>query len=214
MLASGRPFVGLENLLALSWSAGVPVVHLRIFPWPQKRMAAMTVRVGERSVVLLAKDAVYPAWIAFYLAHELAHIALDHIEADEALVDLDDDQPLTENGDDEERSADTWALELLTGRTSPNVLPTGAAASARALAYAAQSSAHGLGIEPGTLALCFGYSTGEWAVANGSLKAIYSKPAPVWRAINSVARSQLALSACPPEASDFLFKVLELDAVG
>ncbi len=214
LLGRERPYVTLDNLVALSWSVGIPVVYLRIFPWPQKRMAAMTVRIGAQSFVLLAKDAMYPAWIAFYLAHELAHIALAHIDADQALVDFDDGggQPAKDN-DDEERAADAWALELLTGRPTPNVVSSDGAASASELARVALSSAQELGIEPGTLALCFGYSTGLWAVANGSLKGIYGAPAPVWLAINSFARTQLALDQSTTDASDFLEDVLELGAV-
>lgn len=215
LLASGRPYVALDNLVALSWSAGIPVVHLRVFPWPQKRMAAMTVRIGEQSFVLLAKDAMYPAWIAFYLAHELAHLALAHVDADQALIDLDDDgRPAADTDDEEERAADAWALELLTGRPSPTVVSADGTASASELARVARSSAQELGIEPGTLALCFGYSTGLWAVANGSLKSIYAAPSPVWRAINAFARTQLALDEPSTDASDFLEDVLELGAVG
>jgi hypothetical protein len=214
LLASGRPYVALEDLVALSWSAGIPVVHLRVFPWPQKRMAAMTVRIGEQSFILLAKDATYPAWIAFYVAHELGHIALDHVEANQALVDFDDDKRLAADADDEERDADAWALELLTGRPSPEVVSADGTASASELARVAVASAQELGIEPGTLALCFGYSTGLWGVANGSLKRIYAAPAPVWRAINGFARTQLALEESSPDASDFLEDVLELGAVG
>lgn len=213
LLASGRKYVALDNLVALSWSAGIPVAHLRIFPWPQKRMAAMTIRVGDRSCILLAKDATYPPWIAFYLAHELAHVALGHIGADQALVDLDVGSRLADDGDDEERTADAWALELLTGHASPNVVSADGSASARELARVAQSSADSLGIEPGTLALCFGYSTGQWAIANASLQRIYASPDPVWQAINGVASRQLALDELPPDALDFLRDVLELEGV-
>ena len=174
----------------------------------------MTVRIGEQSFVLLAKDAMYPAWIAFYLAHELAHIALAHIDADQALVDLDHDERAAGDTDDEESAADAWALELLTGRPSPDVISADGTASASELARVARSSAKELGIEPGTLALCFGYSTGLWAVANGSLKSIYAAAAPVWRAINAFARTQLALDEASTDASDFLEDVLELGAAG
>jgi hypothetical protein len=213
LLASGRNYVALDNLVALSWSAGIPVVNLRVFPWPQKRMAAMTTRVGDRACILLAKDANYPPWIAFYLAHELAHVALDHVGADQALVDLDADSRLADENDDEERAADAWALELLTGHASPNVVSADGNASARELARVAQNSAASLGIEPGTLALCFGYSTGQWAIANASLQRIYPSPAPVWRAINAVASRQLALDELPLDALDFLWDVLELEGV-
>lgn len=211
LLASGRPFIGLDDLVALCWGVGIPVVHLRVFPWPRKRMAAMTVRVGERSFILLGKDATYPAWIAFYLAHELGHIALAHVDADRALVDLDPGDPVAQ--DDEEDAADAWALELLTGRPQPTVVSKDGSRSASELARVALAAGPELGIEPGTLALCFGYSSGDWATANGSLKLIYSKPTPVWRAINAYARDQLHLDDASPDAVEFVSDVLGLESV-
>ena len=218
LLKAGRPYVALEDLVVLSWSFGIPVVHLRIFPWAQKRMAAMTVRVGKQSFVLLAKDALYPAWIAFYLAHELAHIALGLVDVDQALVDLETEERETEErgataDDDEEQAADAWALELLTGMPSPTVTSADGTASARELARVALASAPELGIEPGTLALCFGYSTGQWGVANGAISAIYDQPAPVWQAINAFAATQLGVTEPSPDALDFLDDVLELPSV-
>lgn len=210
LLASGRPFVALGDLVALAWGVGIPIVHLRVFPWPHKRIAAMTVRVGQRSFILLGKDVVYPAWISFYVAHELGHIALGHIGADEALVDLDPGD-LGPNDDDEEGQADAWALELLTGRQQPTVLPRGDSSSASELARTALSAGTDLQIEPGTLALCFGYSTGDWATASGSLKLIYTTAAPVWRTINAYARDQLHLQDAPPDAAEFVSAVLELE---
>ena len=43
-------------------------------------MAAMTVHAASGNAILLAKDSGYPAQLAFYLAHELAHIALGHLQ--------------------------------------------------------------------------------------------------------------------------------------
>lgn len=212
LLAQGRRYVALDNLVAVSWAAGTAVVHLRVFPWVRKRMAAMTVRLGEQNFVLVAKDAVYPAWIAFYLAHELAHVALGHVAADEAVVDLDDNEPAA--GDDkEEQAADEWALELLTGLPDIRVVSETGAASASELARVARSSGPRLGIEPGTLALCFAYSTGEWGLANAALRQIYRAAVPVWQQINRFALTQLRLDETAPDAADFLRDVLELDAV-
>jgi hypothetical protein len=41
-----QPYVRLVDLLSLCWAVGIPTVHLRVFPWPRKRMAAMSVRAG------------------------------------------------------------------------------------------------------------------------------------------------------------------------
>jgi hypothetical protein len=160
---------------------------------------------------MLAKDASYPAWIAFYLAHELAHIALHHIPADRQIVDLEATARV-EGTDAEERSADAFALEILTGQPDPVVLPTGEGrAHARALAHAALEQAPALAIEPGTLALCFGHSTGDWATANAALPHIYGEPQPIWQGINGLAHRELDLDLVAPDAADFLEAVLGVD---
>lgn len=209
ILESGRPFVHLLDLLSLAWSFGVPVIHLRVFPWTHKRMAAMSVRLGDRCAVLLGKDSGYPAPIAFYIAHELGHLALAHLAADRLIVDLDDVNPTAQADDGEESAADEFALELLTGDRRPTVLPlvTGRR-SARELARVALGSADALHIEPGTLAQCFGYSTGEWATATRALTHIYARSIPTWTVVNAVARTQLKLDRLPEDASDFLDVVL------
>lgn len=209
VLGSGRPYVDLLDLLSLAWSFGVPVIHLRVFPWAHKRMAAMTVRLGDRWVVLLGKDSGYPAPIAFYLAHELGHIALNHLAADRLIVDFEEVQPQTQADDEEERAADEFALELLTGDPRPTVLPdVPGRRSARELARVALGSADALQIEPGVLAQCFGYSTGEWATATAALTHIYARSIPTWTVVNGVASGQLNLEGLPEDATDFLEVVL------
>lgn len=209
VLAAGQPYVAVSDLLALSWALAVPVVHLRVFPWPQKRMAAMTVNVGGRSAVLLGKDASYPAPVAFYLAHELGHIALGHVAADRQIVDLEDETPASDAEDQEERDADAYALELLTGDPAPIVLPIGPGwAHGRALAKAALDAAEELRIEPGTLALCFGHSTGDWQTANAALVHVYSEARPVWGYVNTIASKQLESADLSLEAREFLDAVL------
>jgi hypothetical protein len=205
-IVASREFVGLADLLAVAWACGVPVIHLRVFPWPQKRMAAMTARVGERSAVLLGKDAVYPPWTAFYLAHEIGHIVLGHVPADGQIVDLDEEDVVADPGDDEEAEADGFALELLTGQAEPIILPTGDAET-RGAALAVRAAPE-LSIEPGTLALCFGHATGDWGTAAGALPHIYDRRIPVWRPINALARDELETEALSQESVDFLDAIL------
>jgi hypothetical protein len=207
-LIEGRPYVGLADLLALGWSLGIPIVHLRVFPWQQKRMAAMAVQLGARGAILLGRDAEYPAQIAFYIAHEFAHLALGHIEAGQSIVDLETSSLSETEADPEENAADRYALELLTGQDSPVVVSGTGSASAKSLAEAALNASGELQVEPGTLALCFGYSTNQWPVANAALRYIYSAPKPVWREVNSVAREQLELDQIPDDAQTYLEAVL------
>jgi hypothetical protein len=210
ILATGTEFVDLPNLLAVCWGVGIPVVFLRVFPWTAKRMAAMTVRVGDRSAILLGRDSEYPAPVAFHLAHEIGHIGLDHLSPGEAIVNLDPPDRALEPADEEEIAADRFALEVLTGRPDLEVTEAedSAAASPAGLADVVRQEGPPLGIEPGTLALCFGYSTQRWDAAFGALKSIYPSPAPAWQAVNEVAEAQLELDSVPQDAARFVSAVL------
>jgi hypothetical protein len=204
-----QEFVRIADLLSLSWSVGIPVIHLRVFPWPRKRMAAMTLRQADRHAVLLAKDSMYPAHIAFYIGHELGHVALGHLKPGSLVVDLEDDELSSAQDDPEESEADRFALELLTGGPTPQVLPSAdSKISASGLADAALGASEELHIEAGTLALCFGYSTGKWAVANAAMPYIYASPKPVWREINLIAVRELASENIPADSLPFLSAVM------
>ena len=209
ILAADQPYVGLIELLSLSWGVGVPVVHLRVFPWPRKRMAAMTVRLDDRWAVLLGKDSDFPAPIAFYLAHELGHIALGHVPAGGQIVDLEDEGQSAGESDQEEASADAFALELLTGMARPTVLPAWEGmASADELARTAEAAGAQLRIEPGAIAQSYGHSTNDWELATAALKRIYPEPIPTWTVVNGIARSQIRWGDMAVDARDFLQAVL------
>lgn len=208
-LLKQSPFIGLPDLLALAWAVGIPVVHLRVFPWPQKRMAAMCVKIHGRSAVLLARDSVYPAPIAFNLAHELGHIVLGHIAMDSALVELEDGHRTWTSDDAEENSANEFALELLTGNPRLTVLGLGGVkATGPELARTVATAATELRIDPGVLAEVFGFSTREWAAVGSALHRLYPSAAPVWGTVNALARRELDLSRIPEEAQEFLDAVL------
>jgi hypothetical protein len=207
MLLRNRPFVGLSDLLSVSWSVTIPVIHLRVFPREKKRMAAMVVSTENRSAILLGKDSDYPAHVAFYLAHELGHVALGHLKSGNVLVDLD--SVLKAPTDDaEEMQADQFALELLTGKVQPLVLPYARRYTASQLARDAIRAASEHHIEPGTLALCFGYSTGDWATVNAAMRNIYRQPKPVWTEVNLVAQHELLLDNVSDDNSSYVSAVM------
>ena len=151
---------------------------------------------------------MYPAQIAFYLSHELGHIALGHVHKDRAIVDMDSEQFSIAPDDEEEVAADRFALELLTGNPDLTVLPGGRNYNAPGLARAVLKASQTLQVEPGTLALCFGYSTQNWAMTNSSMRFIYPRPSPVWEYVNRVAVSQLNTDKLPSDARRFLETVL------
>lgn len=206
-----QPFVTLLDLLALSWAAGIPVAHLRVFPFTNKRMVAMSARVGEREAILLGKESRYPAQAAFYLAHEIGHIALGHLSSSLAIVDLNTDDRMLPVSDEEERQADEFALRLLTGRPQPEAVPTSSDYNAPGLASTVIRESSTLRIDPGTLALCFGYSTGNWAVVNSAMRFIYGEPRSVGSAINEIAAGQLLRDELTSDSVPFLNAVLGLE---
>jgi hypothetical protein len=123
-------------------------------------------------------------------------------------VDLADPLGTHPEADDEEQAADRYALELLTGMEEPRAEASTQSFTAHQLAEALLAAGEQIRIEPGTLALCFGYTTGDWAKANAALKKIYSKPIPVWQEINHIAESQLQWNKIPNDASCFLAAVM------
>lgn len=209
-ILANRPFVDLTGLLGSCWALGVPVLHLRVFPLSGKFMHAMVVRAGVRSIVLLAKDAKYPAQVAFTLAHELGHLALGHLAEGSAIVDLEDPASGVDR-DDEEIAADRFALELLTGSPEPEIQAQISNPSGRALATAVIEAGPPRGIEPGTLSLCFGYQTGNWSAANASLRHIYPNQQEVWSVVNAVAKREIDWTSVSSDTADFLLRVMGLD---
>lgn len=213
LLAGSSQPIGLTDLLALSWASGIPVIYLRVFPWTHKRMAAMTVRVADRHVVLLAKDSNYPAPIAFYLGHELGHIALRHVPDGAAVVDLDDGHREQSVDDAEELAADEFALTLLTGRRRLLVRSaSGVPASGSELARTASRAGTDLRIDPGVIAEIYGYTTGNWSTVSVALRGIYQSAAPVWNPINRMALRELDIEVLPADSGAFLRTVLGLGA--
>ncbi len=209
-ILKNAPWVRLVDLLGLSWGVGIPVIHLRVFPLSAKRMCAMTVKVGDCYAILLSKDAVYPAPVAFYLAHELGHIALDHINDWTAIVDLQDSLEATQNEDVEEIAADRYALELLTGLPEFKILTEASSYGSRQLADKILAISKDFQIEPGTMAMCFGHSTGEWAQVQGAMKFIYTEEHAVWEQVNKVALKQLNWHSITDDLGSFLRSVMEM----
>ncbi len=208
-----QPFVRLGDLVALCWALGIPVGYLRVFPLPAKRMSAMVVQVDGRYAILLGKSARFPAPVAYYLAHELGHIALGHLQGQSALIDIGD--PLLALGsDDEEVAADRFALELLTGFPEPHIATDTRSFLARQLAETAARSAQELKIEPGTIALCFGHETGRWDKTYGALRYIYGVGRPIWAEINAVLVQQLDWSQLTTEIAQYLRLIIELPSDG
>ena len=182
--------VDLRSLCKLGWGLGIPIVHLRAFPLSAKRMAAMAVRVGDRYAILIGRDAVFPAPIAYHLAHVLGHVALGHLDDLHAIVDTDKHDSGFKR-DETEAAADRFAFELLTGSAEPVFEVDAKPRNGAELATAAIGSSARARTESGTICLCYGRMTGDWAIANAALDSVYRKKSEVWKVVNGVARQHL-----------------------
>ena len=184
-----RRWVDLAGLLSASWALGIPVVHLRLFPLERKAMHAVVAHSRERPVIMLGRDALYPAPLAFTLAHELGHIMLGHLEPGGARIEMGEADTLADSP--LEAEANRFALELLTGSERPIVETERKSFNAAMLASATLAASGLHRIEPGTLALVTGYQTGLWPQATAALEIIYDAPREAWHSINNLALDQL-----------------------
>ncbi len=164
----------------------------------------MAVRVGDRSSVLLGKDSSYPATIAFYLAHELGHIALRARRGRPA-----DRRPRGRDargrrrGRGGARSGCVCARAAHRARPTPMCCRRGRAARMAARSLTRRSSPRGTcAVEPGHAGVVL------WALdrglADGERGAWPHLPdaQPVWTYVNAIARQQLELDDLPVDASD------------
>jgi hypothetical protein len=102
---------------------------------------------------------------------------------------------------------------MLTGEASPKVISGTGHASGPELARVALEAAADLQIEAGTLALCFGYSTGRWRTAMRAMNRIYSNAQPLWPGVNQLATRQLEIERLPNDSRDYLLTTLGLEQI-
>lgn len=197
----------LPGLLTVCWATGVPVAHLRVWPLAQKAMHAMVVGKNGRHAILFSREAGYPAMVAFTLAHEIGHIALGHVPADDVLVEAEDPAGAADH-DDEETAADRFALEVLLGDADREILIDFETFNHVELADAVLRAGPQYGIDPGTLALAVAYRRNAWPVAMAAMKLIQPEPIAVADAINNVARKQLDLDRLGSDTAIFIARAL------
>lgn len=163
-------WIGLQELVNYCYSIGIPVIYLEKFPTGAKKMHGLAFDCNGRPVIVLTRRNKR-GYLLFDLAHELGHIALDHLSNGGFIVDsvisTDDD-----NEDDDERAANRFALELLTGDPEKRIKPASRNLKIIELARAAIDYAQKHNIDPTHVAMNYGYTTKHWPVANGAVNII------------------------------------------
>jgi hypothetical protein len=206
------PWVGLNELLAHCWGAGVPVLHVNLFPNKTKRPDGFTLRVAERPVIVLCREERQPAWLLFILAHELGHIACDHVPVGGAVFDerMYDNEP-----DTEEEEADRYAVELLTGAAGTRISADGRWPNAQQLTDLARAFGKRNGIDPGHAVLNYAHTMGAsfFPVARAALNLLHPNPDAIGQVRDALA-AHLDWSRLPEAASEFLVRVTRQEQDG
>lgn len=110
ILASGQPWVDLEGLLNHCWTSGIPVIYAKHLAG--KKMDAMAVSIEGRPAIVVTRANKFRSQVAFWIAHEMGHIALGHLNDWSVIADA----KINRSSDDAlEIAADQYALALLFG---------------------------------------------------------------------------------------------------
>lgn len=108
-ILQNHPQINLESILDYCWRHGIPVVYFNKYPPNNRKITGMIQWQGNSPVIVLSSKRTYRAWLAFHLAHELAHLALGHVK--EGI--LIDDEIEQDSKDQEEIDANKFAVQLL-----------------------------------------------------------------------------------------------------
>ena len=170
-LLKNSKWIGFSELLNYCFSVEIPVIYLDRLPVKAKKMDGLAFDCHGRPMIVLTKRQKH-GYLLFDLAHELGHIALHHVQANSFIVD----QKIDADADDEdERAANRFALEILTGDAECRIVPAGRNLTGSELASASMRHGVSKSIDPTHVALNYGHQVGHWAVANIAVKQIVGR---------------------------------------
>jgi Zn-dependent peptidase ImmA (M78 family) len=167
-LLSGKDWITFADLLNHCLCSGIPVIFLAHFPSNAKKMAGVTFELEGRPIIVLTHRKPH-GHLLFDLAHELGHITLGHTKGGAMVVDQTID---SEADDEDEKAANRFALELITGNPECKIVPTGKHLFANQLANSALRLAQTHKIDPLHIALNYAHNSARWGVATEAVKLI------------------------------------------
>ncbi|GDX40710.1 hypothetical protein LBMAG21_10020 [Armatimonadota bacterium] len=200
ILATGASCIGFEALLDYCWLNGIPVLHISEFPKDAHKPHALAAIVDGRPAIVLCKHTDYSAWLLFHLAHELGHIALGHLQGKTILVDVE----IKGDTDTEEKEANQFAVELLTGFKQRSY--SFGSVNAEQLATVATAFGHDTDVDGGFIALSHGRVNNRWGLANGALKIIEPSPNAVALVRERIKRN-LDPELLSRDSADYLMRI-------
>lgn len=167
-LLAKHPYINFAVLLDYVWQLGIPVIHIEHWPTKAKKMAGLAFEQNGRPVIILTSNRQH-GFLVFDLAHELAHIALGHVTETKSVVDQDIDE---DADDPDERAANRFALEFLTGDPGCKIVPTGRHLTGAELAAQAARYGENRQIDPLHVALNYGHTLKQWVAASAAVKIL------------------------------------------
>ena len=207
ILGMGEWRVGLRTLLDYCWMVGIPVIHLAEMP-SGKRPHGLSAVIDGHPVIVLCKNDRHSAWLLFILAHELGHIVLSHVKNNEVILDED----VKTLGDQEEKQADAFAIELLTGSADRRYGYTGGTwFSAEELARLAAEVGLRDCVDPGHIILNYAHTmSGYWGVANAALDILEPDGGAVELVRAKLSRN-LDWSRLVNESAEFIMRIAQAE---
>lgn len=194
------PTVDLAGLVEFCWKQGIVVLHLDPHEVPRKHFQGLAMFVAQTPVVVLAYGQDSPPRLAFHLAHELGHVLRGDVKPhDKPLVDSNLDLAVS---DQHEKAADRFAIEALTGEPEFSFRPT-CGMTAGALAQAAAKFGRKRAIDPGTVALVYGFTARRFPVAQSALNAL-GRDHGAHKTIADALLRRLDLDALPETTARYL----------
>lgn len=173
-LLTDRTWIDFKSLLQYCISLGIPVIHLQHLPSKAKKMEGLAFEQNGRPVIVLTRTHPH-GYMLFDLAHELGHISLGHVNAERSVVDQKID---FEASEEDERAANRFALELLTGNPECKIVPVGRWLNGCELAAAAMIYADKNQVDPLHIVLNYGHTKNLWGAANAAIKEIAENEPP------------------------------------
>jgi IrrE N-terminal-like domain len=199
-LLKDRPWVSFKDILSHCLSIGIPVIHLHHLPAKAKKMDGLAFEQSGRPVIVLTRKNQY-GYMLFDLAHELGHISLGHVTAESTVIDQKID---AEADDEDERAANRFALELLTGDPECKIVPAGHNLNANELASVVERFGKKHQIDPMHIALNYGHTQDRFPVANLALKIISNNTQPDQEILNTALIEALDLDELSEDENTFL----------
>lgn len=167
-LLADKKWISFHDILQHCLDNGIPVIHLQHLPNKAKKMDGLAFEQSGRPVIVLTQNHPH-GYALFDLAHELGHITLGHVSAEHSVIDQKID---AEADDEDERAANRFALELITGNPECKIVPVGRWLSGNELASAALYHGHNNQIDPLHIVLNYGHSKKLWGAAHAAINEI------------------------------------------